>query len=574
MKTREQQVQIFRLEDRDLFEAAAAAVLTEAADAVNDQINEQAEQSGNAEENSEQNASENDGSTEAGANTEAQGSSAPEDVTEVMPDAAELEGVAGSEIADELTQDGDGAESAVDFVDAPVADELQTLPETENAESSTDTMTIDLMGSTETLSTDKELVVINSSVMELDKVVAELDVNQDVLILDAESEEAGLAQLQSYLDGNDTKYSAIHFVTHGNEGHIVLNGAELNAENFDAEAWSRIGEHLTENGDILIYGCDLTANAEGELFCQKIAEATGADVAASDDTTGFGGDWELEYRIGNVDTESICVESFNTRLANWSVIVGTDDDSTGDGATNDLREAVYLSQDGDSITISPNISKITLKAQITIDKNLTISGNGVEITVVRPGTANRAPLSHRIFEITADSVTLKNMTVTGGYIRENGGAIYIHSTGEQNVILENVTVQSGYAANGGGIAFDSHADSKLQIIDSTITGNATTANGKGAGLYAVSGQVIIDNSTLSGQTVKTANADTNGGAIYAESDAVIKISGSKLTDNLGRTNGGAIYNNGGTVQIEDSVLTGNTTIVSGQNTVVYGCKSS
>ena len=37
---------------------------------------------------------------------------------------------------------------------------------------------------------------------------------------------------------------------------------------------------LTEDGDILLYGCDIAAGEEGEAFIEELAELTAADIAA------------------------------------------------------------------------------------------------------------------------------------------------------------------------------------------------------------------------------------------------------------------------------------------------------
>ena len=43
---------------------------------------------------------------------------------------------------------------------------------------------------------------------------------------------------------------------------------------------------LTTDADILLYGCDIAASAEGRLLADTLARLTGADVSASDDSTG------------------------------------------------------------------------------------------------------------------------------------------------------------------------------------------------------------------------------------------------------------------------------------------------
>ena len=55
----------------------------------------------------------------------------------------------------------------------------------------------------------------------------------------------------------------------------------------------------------MIYGCNLASTEDGRGLTEALSELSGADVAASDDNTGhalLGGDWDLEYRTGDVET--------------------------------------------------------------------------------------------------------------------------------------------------------------------------------------------------------------------------------------------------------------------------------
>ncbi|CAK0741659.1 hypothetical protein CCP2SC5_1100001 [Azospirillaceae bacterium] len=60
---------------------------------------------------------------------------------------------------------------------------------------------------------------------------------------------------------------------------------------------SEIGQSLTANGDILIYGCDIARGTTGQRFINSIAALTHKDIMASIDATGEtgkGGNWTLE----------------------------------------------------------------------------------------------------------------------------------------------------------------------------------------------------------------------------------------------------------------------------------------
>ncbi len=71
--------------------------------------------------------------------------------------------------------------------------------------------------------------------------------------------------------------------------------------------------------DILLYGCNVGADDDGQAFVESVARLTQADVAASDDLTdsaALGGDWVLEVQSGTVEAEAAGVEAYDGVLAN------------------------------------------------------------------------------------------------------------------------------------------------------------------------------------------------------------------------------------------------------------------
>ena len=102
---------------------------------------------------------------------------------------------------------------------------------------------------------------------------------------------------------------AIHIISHGEQGALSLGNAELTSEtmaNKYRAQLAMIGDALTENGDILVYGCDFAGGNSGHEAAQNLANITRADVAASTDLTGQssqGGDWTLELQTGSVEAE-------------------------------------------------------------------------------------------------------------------------------------------------------------------------------------------------------------------------------------------------------------------------------
>src|SRR6185295_16131280 len=101
--------------------------------------------------------------------------------------------------------------------------------------------------------------------------------------------------------------SAIHILSHTTPAFLSLGTTNLDRGGLDQydtdlKAW---GELLKPGADILLYGCNLAAGDPGREFINRLADLTGADVAASINNTGglaAGGDWKLEFQTGPIES--------------------------------------------------------------------------------------------------------------------------------------------------------------------------------------------------------------------------------------------------------------------------------
>uniref|UniRef100_UPI0035B2446B cadherin domain-containing protein n=1 Tax=Zoogloea sp. TaxID=49181 RepID=UPI0035B2446B len=139
----------------------------------------------------------------------------------------------------------------------------------------------------------------------IDDLAAQQQAGRSVEVIVVGADEDGIGLIGSALSGRD-EVSAIHVVGHGASGTAQLGASTLDAESIfqragEIAAW---GDALTDEADLLLYGCDVGDGASGRSLVASLAQLTGADVAASDDPTGsaqYGGDWMLEVRSGAVE---------------------------------------------------------------------------------------------------------------------------------------------------------------------------------------------------------------------------------------------------------------------------------
>ena len=113
-------------------------------------------------------------------------------------------------------------------------------------------------------------------------------------------------------------------MSHGSAGSLTLGSATLGQGQLDSykdqlRAW---GDAMAEQGDILLYGCNVAAGKGGVAFVDSLSAITRADVAAATHTVGsaaLGGDWVLDYRHGAIEATTLTV-------ARWDGVMAT---STG-----------------------------------------------------------------------------------------------------------------------------------------------------------------------------------------------------------------------------------------------------
>ncbi len=150
-----------------------------------------------------------------------------------------------------------------------------------------------------------QIAFIDTSVEDYSTLVEGLDSDIEVVLLNGTGD--AVAQMADALQGR-SNLDAIHIISHGGEGLVVMGQTQLAGDNLEAyqEQLGVIGAALSQDGDILLYGCEIASGA-GASFIDSLAGITGADIAASDDRTGhadLGGDWDLEVATGSIESDA------------------------------------------------------------------------------------------------------------------------------------------------------------------------------------------------------------------------------------------------------------------------------
>ncbi|UCF67137.1 MAG: DUF4347 domain-containing protein [Acidobacteriota bacterium] len=195
----------------------------------------------------------------------------------------------------------------------------------------------------------RELVFVDAAVPNLDGLLTDLSSraaqDQPITIAVIDASRSGIEQISEVLAG-DRDLEVVHLVSHATSGELKLGDTALRHDQLEKHAaelgrWRRA---LAPHADLLLYGCDLAAERRRRALVDEIARLTGADVAASVDKTGsrrLDGDWELEYRRGNV-TSAL---AFSARAReSWNGLLNTNLDQ--DGLTPTVETAIFMIPSG------------------------------------------------------------------------------------------------------------------------------------------------------------------------------------------------------------------------------------
>ncbi|QEG02814.1 Quinoprotein glucose dehydrogenase B precursor [Stieleria maiorica] len=192
---------------------------------------------------------------------------------------------------------------------APVTDSVQVAPAVPTTDSlATDSLATDAIPAhARALQPSATLVIIDPNVAgDFDAVgfdiSAAIPAGAELVVLDHSAD--AVSQITAIL-ADRSELDSMHLISHGRAGQLQLGNDRVDAGTLADRAAElvRWKASFAAGADLLIYGCDVGAGDEGRVFLDRIAKATGLDVAASVDRTGAAdrqADWDLEHTVGPV----------------------------------------------------------------------------------------------------------------------------------------------------------------------------------------------------------------------------------------------------------------------------------
>jgi len=357
-----------------------------------------------------------------------------------------FDGAVAATVADTAAQADSHAPTAADAAKAPTADHPVASKDTHGQADATPAASpVAVPG--------QSVVFVDSRVKDADSLLQGIAPGTQVVKLDASKD--GLQQIADFLDQHHG-VSSVQIIAHGNAGDLWLGNSYLSADNVAQRSavLAEIGKDMNAGGDILIYGCYTAEGDRGLSFVDSLAQLTGRDVAASNNRTGVGGDWDLEIATGTIESANVlsskAMSEYQWGLATWTA---TNNLNSGVGS---LRAALASAQNGDIVTFSSGMT-VQLTSELLINKNITVDGD-----LNNDGVADvtlDGQYKTRVVEVTSGStVTLDGLVITKGLVAGNGGNGGSAAAGAMGggifnagiLTLNNVTVTANAASGGGG----------------------------------------------------------------------------------------------------------------------------
>ena len=239
-----------------------------------------------------------------------------------------------------------------------------------------------------------------------------------------------------------------------------------------------------------------------------------------------------------------------------------------------LKTAIENVNNGDTVYLESGIYSGVNNTNLTISKNITISGKG-NVVIDAKGI-------NRIFYINPIvNVTIKNLKLINGK-DSNGGAICSYG----DLFVSTCTFTNNQAAGEGGAIYSldgtivsASTSTSLSVNGCTFTNNQAVYSGgaiaSADNYLSVSGSTFINNQVnknyggaicasvgslfVSGSTFKN-NQANEGGAIYKTAvlgDRSFSVSGSTFTNNQAKSFGGAICSSNSHFSVNGSTFTNN-----------------
>ena len=376
----------------------------------------------------------------------------------------------------------------------------------------------------------QSLVFVDTAIASYQDLISSVTPGTEIILLDPSQD--GIVQITNAL-AQKHGVASLQILSHGSSGGLQLGQTYYNLSSLEQRAnnlasWANA---LTDDADILLYGCNIASDDTGIQFVNYLSQITGADIAASNDLTGnaaLGGDWDLEVSTGAIETNSTFI--YSTLNAYNGVLDAYLSDLTPASATNawgpverDQSNGEAGAGDGRTLTLNGVTYAKGLGVHAASDITYTLGGAYTRFTSSIGVDDEVGSNGSVVFQVWADGIQLfASSTMSGSTATQ---LVDVDLTGRQSLRL---------VVTGGsdGIAYDHANWANAQLITGTPTpdttaptATATAVNITTSGTSTYDFTVTyIDNQSVNITTLDGSDVRVSGPNSFSQLASLVSVS--------------------------------------------------
>jgi uncharacterized repeat protein (TIGR01451 family)/CSLREA domain-containing protein len=357
-------------------------------------------------------------------------------------------------------------------------------------------------------------------------------------------------------------------VTGGSGGGIYCDNADLHLVNTavasNATSGYGGGVFVTGGSQLTLVGGQIVSNtgkrggglrvySPGSAFTQTGDSLIAYNVVSG---TGYDGSGGGVY-VSNSARAALAGARILSNTAGGyggGVFAGAGSVVTLDGGQIISNAAFY----GGGVSVDSSGTAFTQTGDSLIAYNAAVYGGGVYARQWGRATfvggrilSNTASNNGGGLRLDASYVALIDAQVNANSAGSNGGGAYLN---QASVTLDGGQIAGNTAKRGGGMYISNASTILTQTGASIIAYNVVTGTGTdgwGGGLYISAGRATLRGGQIAGNV-----ASENGGGVYASDSGHLMLQEGRVLGNTAG-DGGGLYNNGGTLTLVNTTVSGN-----------------
>ena len=358
----------------------------------------------------------------------------------------------------------------------------------------------------------QSIAVVDSAIADIDGLLQGVTVDHVVTL---DSQQDGITQIAQILSQH-THLESVHIFAHGDSGSLQLGNSVLNTTTLgqytsELEQW---GTALQDSGDILVYGCNVGAGSDGLAFVQTLSQATGADIAASDDLTGQGGDWSLEVLTGSIEaTDGVDTSQLQTFDGTLNLVTNGSFEADELSGTFASIPGWTAASPGDTIEVQRVGSFLVFDGNARVELDSSANGSMVQAIDTEAGATYTlsfaySPRPQRAADTNGievywngqllDTIAEDGTNLGVGVLDWNIQSYQVDATGTSTELeFRAVGISDGFGGLLDAVSVEEAAgpppDTSIQFIDVTaLAGVSYTGESHGAAWGDVNGDGFVD----------------------------------------------------------------------------------